>query len=142
MQAQLFEFLNNHPLLMLGFFAILGIIIVTEFRNLTRKFVVLTPSAAIQLMNDGNTVLLDVREQNELQSGVISKPVHIPLSAVSKRVSELEKYKDKSILVYCRTGNRSGSICRQLSSKGFEKVYNLAGGILAWQDAHLPINKK
>ena len=85
--------------------------------------------------------MLDVRESNEIKDGMISDAIHIPLSAVNKRLSELDKYKQDTVVVYCRSGNRSASVCRSLSGRGFEKVYNLSGGIMAWQDAHLPISK-
>lgn len=139
--AQLFEFSANHPLLMLAFMAVLGLIVFTEVRGFTKKFSAVGPAAAISLINNEKTVLLDVREMNEIGSGMLNNAIHIPLSGINKRLSELDKYKNDSILVYCRSGNRSGSVCRTLTGKGFEKVFNLVGGIMAWQDAHLPVNK-
>ena len=50
--------------------------------------------------------------------------------------------KKKTLLVYCKSGARAGAACRELSKQGFDKVYSLNGGIMAWQDAHLPISKK
>lgn len=142
MPEQLFEFSTNHPVLVLSFAALLGLILFTEFRRFTQKFDNIGPSAAISLMNQEDTLLLDVREQSEVGDGMLNDAIHIPLSAMGKRVSEVDKYKDKSVLVYCRSGNRSGSVCRTLNNRGFEKVYNLSGGIMAWQDAHLPIQKR
>ena len=141
MPEQFFEFSTNHPILVLSFAALLGLIVFIEFRRLTQKFDNITPSAAIGLINREEPLLLDVREQNELGDGMLSEALHIPMSAMSPRVSELDQYKDRSVLVYCRSGNRSGGVCRTLTNRGFEKVFNLAGGIMAWQDAHLPISK-
>lgn len=126
----------------MSFFAISGIILFTEFRNLSAKYANIGPALAIGVINKEDAVLIDVREMNEIKEGMINNAIHIPLSAINKRLSELDKYKDRAVLVYCRSGNRSGSVCRTLSSRGFDKVYNLAGGIMAWQDAHLPISKK
>ncbi len=142
MLDQILEFSTNHSILVVSFLALSGVIIFTEFRNLTQKFMTVGPSAAISVINKGETVLLDVREMSEIKSGMLNNAIHIPLSNIKSRISELDKYKDQTIVVYCRSGNRSGSICRTLSGRGFTKVYNLAGGIMAWEDAHLPLSSK
>jgi len=142
MFAQFVEFSTSHPVLVLSFFAISGLILFTEFRNISQKFSTVGPSAAIAVINQEDAVLLDVREMNEVKTGMLDKAIHIPMSALKKRLPELDKFREKSILVYCRSGSRSGSVCRTLSSRGFEKVYNLAGGIMAWEDAHLPVSRK
>ena len=102
----------------------------------------LSPAETVRLMNQDDTVLLDVREDSELGQGKIAGARHIPLKNVMKRVAELEKDKHKNIITYCRVGNRSGLVCRQLVKHGFEKVYNLKGGITAWQSDNLPTSKK
>jgi rhodanese-related sulfurtransferase len=140
MPQQVFEFSTNHPLLVLSLVAVLGLIFFTEFRRFTQKFSNISPALAISLINREDPVLVDVREQNELSDGMLNDAVHIPLSAFGKRVSELDTQKDRTVLVYCRSGNRSGGACRTLTGRGFDKVYNLSGGIMAWKDAHLPIS--
>ena len=139
---QILEFSTNHPVLMVSFAAITGFILFTEYRNVTAKFTSLGPSAAISIINQDDSVLLDVRENNEIADGMLADAIHIPLSNIGKRLSEMDKHKDKSVVVYCRSGNRSTGVCRTLTGKGFDKVYNLSGGIMAWQDAHLPVSKK
>lgn len=142
MPEQIFEFTGNHPVLVVAFVSLLGFILFTEFRRFTDKFENIGPAAAISLINKENTILVDIREQNELRDGLINNAIHIPLSAIGKRVTELDKHKDAHVLVYCRSGNRSTSVCRTLIGRGFESVYNLSGGIMAWQDANLPVSKK
>jgi rhodanese-related sulfurtransferase len=142
MPEQLIEFSTNHSILVLSFAAVLGLIVFTEFRRFTQKFSNIGPAAAIGIINRENTVMLDVREQNEIKEGMIADAVHIPLSVFPKRVSEMDKHKAATVIVYCRSGNRSSGACRTLTQRGFEKVYNLAGGIMAWQDAHLPVQKQ
>ncbi len=61
---------------------------------------------------------------------------------VDKRLGELDKFKDKPVIVVCQSGNRSSSTCNALTKRGFEKVYNLSGGISAWEQAGLPVTKK
>ncbi len=142
MSAQLLEFSSNHPILVLSFIGLLALIFFNEFRHFTQKFSAIGPTAAISLINrEENTVLVDVREAAEIKGGMLNGAVHIPLSTAKSRLGELDKHKDDHVLVYCRSGNRSGSVCRQLTSRGFEHVYNMSGGIMAWQDAHLPLQK-
>jgi len=136
------EFARANPLLFLGFFGVLGLIIWTELGRINRKYQLAPINTAVKLMNDDKTVLVDVREDREVQDGMIKGAKHIPLSALSTRMGELDKYKSAPIIVYCRSGNRSGSACNSLTKAGFENVNNLVGGIIAWETANLPLTNK
>ena len=142
MLAQITEFAANHPLLVMAFVVLLALTFFNELKIATQKFASLTPAAAVQMMNSDDVVVLDVREPAETVGGKIAKAIQIPVGAVTKRIGELEKHKDKTLLVYCKTGARSGVACKELSKNGFDKVFSLNGGITAWQEAHLPISKK
>jgi rhodanese-related sulfurtransferase len=100
------------------------------------------PQEAVLLFNHEDALVLDVREQSEWADGHIGKAKHIPLGQLKTRLTELEKYKDKPIVVVCRSGNRSGSACGTMKKAGFEKMYNLAGGMIAWEQAGLPRERK
>jgi rhodanese-related sulfurtransferase len=67
--------------------------------------------------------------------------MHIPLGQLSSQTAKLEKFREKPIIATCRTGHRSASACMALRKQGFEKIYNLSGGMLAWESASLPISK-
>ena len=142
MLIQLTEFAANHPILVIAFLVLLVLVFFNEMKIATQKFASLTPAAAVQLMNSEDVVVLDVREPTETAGGKITKAIQIPVGAVGTRINELEKHKDKTMLVYCKTGARSGLACKELSKQGFDKVYSLKGGIMAWQEAHLPTSKK
>ena len=142
MLAQISEFAANHPILVMAFVVLLALTFFNEMKIATQRFASLTPAAAVQLMNNEDVVVLDVREPAETVGGKIAKAIQIPVGGIAKRISELEKHKNKTMLVYCKSGARSGMACKELSKNGFEKVFSLNGGILAWQDAHLPISKK
>ena len=142
MLTQVSEFAVNHPYLVMAFAVLLALVFFNEMKIATQRFASLTPAAAVQLMNNEDVVLLDVREPAETVDGKITKAIQIPAAAVTKRIAELEKHKDKTLLVYCKSGSRAGSTCKELGKHGFDKVYSLNGGILAWQDAHLPMSKK
>jgi len=142
MLTQISEFAASHPFLVLAFAVLLALVFFNEMKIATQRFTSLNPAAAVQLMNKEDVVVLDVREPSETAIGKISGAVQIPVGAVAKRISELEKHKDKTLLVYCKTGARAGVACKDLSKNGFEKVFSLNGGLAAWQEAHLPISKK
>lgn len=126
----------------MGFVGVLGLIIWTEFNRMTRKHQQADVTQAVRLMNNDDSVVLDVREDNEVRDGKIQGAKHIPLGQLDKRIAELEKSKDKPILVYCRSGNRSSHACATLTKNGFANVTNLAGGFMAWQSANLPVVKR
>ena len=129
-------------MLVAGLVALLAAIFFNEFRQASQKSAGLTPAGAIQLINNEEVTLLDVREPAETVVGKIAKSIQIPVSSIEQRIGELEKHKNKNILVYCKTGARAGTACRALTKAGFDKVYSLTGGITAWQEAHLPVSRK
>lgn len=95
---------------------------------------------ATQLINHQNAVVLDVREDSEFYAGHVPHSVHVPLGQLAKH-AELEKYKNRPVIAICRSGMRSGRACSVLRKNGFEQVYNLAGGITAWERANMPMEK-
>jgi rhodanese-related sulfurtransferase len=99
------------------------------------------PQEAVLLFNHEDAVVLDVREQSEWADGHIAKAKHIPLGQLKNRIADLEKFKGKPIVAVCRSGNRSGSACGVLKKAGFEHLHNLAGGMIAWEQAGLPKEK-
>lgn len=142
MLTQVSEFAVNHPFLVIAFAILLALVVFNEMKIATQRFASLSPAAAVQLMNNEDVVVLDVRDASETVGGKIAKAIQIPVDALGKRIDELEKHKDKTLLVYCKTGARSGVACKELGKNGFEKVFSLSGGLHAWQEAHLPTSKK
>ncbi len=136
------DFVSDHPLLIIGFIAVLGFLLKTELSRFTRKYKQLGVNAAVMLLNKDSTVVLDVREDKEIQGGVIKGAQHITLAQLPDRMVELEKSKQSPLLVYCRSGSRSGHACHLLGKAGFEDVSNLTGGIMAWESANLPLAKR
>jgi rhodanese-related sulfurtransferase len=97
--------------------------------------------AAMQLINHKNALMLDVREQSEYAAGHVLNSKLIPVGKLKERIGELEKYRERPIVVICRSGQRSASACAFLGKQGFTQAYNLDGGIIAWQKASLPLEK-
>jgi len=136
------EFARMHPLLVLGFIAVLGLIAWSEFSRLTRKYKQVNANEAVQILNKDNVTLIDVREASEIKNGVIKGAKTIPLGELTTQLSRFEKNKDKPFLVYCRSGSRSGNACNTLTKNGFSDVYNLGGGIMSWEAENLPLSRK
>jgi rhodanese-related sulfurtransferase len=135
-------FARNHPVLMMGLVAIIGMIVWTEFSRLTRKYKQVNTTQAVQILNQDGSVVIDVREDGEVSAGKIKGAKHIPLGQLKKRLVELEHAKNKPVLVYCRSGSRSAHACSVMTKEGFENVSNLAGGVVAWESANLPVSKR
>lgn len=136
---QLIEFIGNHPFLVMAFAGILGMIVYTETTRLTSGVKTVTPYAATQMLNQGDTVFVDVRDDAEYKKGHVIDSRHIPANALDNRLHELEKIKAKDIVVYCDTGMRSQRVAQKLKKNGFEKTHTLNGGIAAWEKASLPL---
>lgn len=138
---QLVTFAGNHWELVAALVIILVMLAGSTFAGAVRGIKSVSPSEAIQLMNHENAVVIDVREPGEFGGGHVINSVHIPLGGLDKRIGELEKHKTTPIVVTCRSGHRSMGACGTLRKHGFESVYNLKGGIMAWQAASLPLRK-
>jgi len=136
------DFIGENPLIFIGFFAVLAILIKVEMSRFTRKFKMVNTNEAVKLMNMDDTIIVDVREDKEIKDGIIQNAQHITLGQLSDRIGHLGTNKQIPILVYCRSGTRSTSACNTISKAGFENVSALTGGILAWEAANLPTVKR
>lgn len=96
---------------------------------------------AMQLINRSNALVLDVREQGEYDDGHIINSRLIPAPQLKERIGELEKYRNRPIVVVCRSGARASHIASWLGKQGFKETYLLTGGVKAWQKAGLPLEK-
>lgn len=139
---QFLEFLTNHWGLSLAFAALSAMLVWNEFARRFRGFKEISPTEVTQLVNHEDAVLLDIRDSGEVRDGRIPNALHIPLGELQDRTKELEKFKSRPVVVYCRSGQRSARACSILQRQGFEALYNLGGGIMNWQNANLPISKK
>lgn len=135
------EFVQNNLLLVIAAVASGTMLLWSFLGNRVAGISEVDTLEATRLINN-DALVLDVREDSEWKIGHIPEAKHIPLGKLSGRVSELEKFKDKAIVISCRSGHRSARACSILKKSGFDNVHNLAGGIIAWERANLPISKK
>ena len=96
---------------------------------------------ATQLINRQDALVLDVRSAEEFQKGHILNARNMPISQIDARLGDIARYKVKPVIVTCESGNRSGAPAAVLRKEGFAQVFVLSGGIAAWQQAGLPVEK-
>lgn len=100
-----------------------------------------TTLEATQMINRQDALVLDVREQAEYAQSHILNARALPLSQLEARIGDIEKFKDKPLIVYCATNNRSATAVATLKKRGFSNAVSLSGGFAAWQSAGLPVQK-
>lgn len=138
MLERLIEFVTNHYALVGAFVALLVYFLISESR---RSGPSLSCNALTAKINSDEAVVLDVRNAKDFAAGHIVDSIHIPLEKVKDRISDLEKYKDKLIVVVCASGITASTACTVLQKAGFSTA-KLQGGISGWRSQSLPTVKK
>lgn len=118
-----------------------GWLLVDMIRNAGDKSQ-LSPLEVTLLINREDAVVVDVRDLGEYSQGHIPNARHIPLGELPKRRAELDKIKASPLILCCASGMRSASAVRQLKKEGFDKLFNLRGGMLEWEKAGQPVSRK
>lgn len=136
------DFAARNWLLFAAFFAVLAMLVTTEILRLTRGVKALDVQDALRRLNDETAVLIDVREPGEFRNGHIAGAKPLPASEFERRIGELDKYRERDIILCCQHGNRSAPLAAKLKKAGFAQVANLAGGVAAWTGASLPLVRK
>jgi rhodanese-related sulfurtransferase len=104
------------------------------FQRLNNRGIVqASVDSAHEMIKDRSIVIIDVRTPPEFQGGYIKGAILIPVGEIAARVGSFVSYKDRQVLVYCLTGNRSMAASRILRRNGFNAVSNFKGGINAWK---------
>jgi rhodanese-related sulfurtransferase len=101
----------------------------------------LTPAQATHLINREDAMVIDVREANEFATGHVLGAKNVPAARMETAGAEFVKKKDRPVIVYCDGSDRSSKALAALKKQGFTRAANLSGGIKAWQDAGLPLEK-
>lgn len=136
---QILEFSANHTLLVTALLISASLLIHNLLSGSKGN---ITPVVATELINHEDAVVVDVRPAADFSQGHIINSINIPATTLSGQINQLNKYKDRPIIVSCRSGAQSSAACKQLIKEGFENVHNLKGGILNWQSENLPVTKK
>lgn len=141
---QFLAFLQKNPfnMLLLGTVVITGgMLIWPVISRLFKTANEVSVLEAVQLINRRDAVVLDVRDAGEYAAGHITNARHVPEAQLAERIKELEKFKTRPVIVSCRTGSRAAHAADVLRKHGFGEVVVLRGGIAAWQQATMPLEK-
>lgn len=135
--GNIIEFAANHPWLASATIAMALIVIFYELRQKAGAIAALSSAQAVQAINQGARVV-DIRDAEQFSAGHIIDAINIPAAELAAQI-ESKLQKAKSIVVVCDTGMRSGQAVTALRKSGHDNVFNLQGGLTAWQGDNLPI---
>jgi len=116
-----------------------GVIEAVDYTSATYQEV--SAKDAVELIANIDPVILDVRSIREYEVGHIADSILIPVQVLQGRIGELNEFKDRTIFIYCRSGNRSTVASRMLNDKGFMKVVNLRHGLNDWRRSGYKLEK-
>jgi len=117
-------------------FVLLALLIAHENR---KGAVALTPAQVTAMVNRDEAVVLDLRDAKEFREGHIVDSINIPFGKLAERAAELDRYRDRPLVLVCKMGHSAGTAAKTLKEKGFDRVFRLGGGVLEWQAAQLPL---
>ena len=137
----MFEFVKNNALL-IGLALGSGVALLWPLLNRGASGVTnVSPTEAVLLMSRNKVLVLDVRDAVEFAAGHIQGAKHIPVAELAARIKELEKFKNKPVLVHCQKGMRAKGACSILKAQQFSQLHNLQGGLDTWIETKLPLVK-
>ncbi|MCG8324636.1 MAG: rhodanese-like domain-containing protein [Thiotrichales bacterium] len=135
------EFIANHLFLFSLLLSLLILLAWNLFGDSMSGIKAVLPAELTRMINHDNANVVDLRPEQDFRDGHIISSINLPHAEFSGRVSELKKYKDKPLVLYCQTGADSGRAIRVLRHDGFSDVYLLKGGLQAWKNASMPVTK-
>ncbi|MCE2406533.1 MAG: rhodanese-like domain-containing protein [Pseudomonadales bacterium] len=135
---QFVEFIANHWLLSTTFAALLVAFLINEMKRSGQS---ISSQQLVNLVNLEKAVVLDVRDTGEYSAGHITDSINIPHSSLQTRMKELEKFKERPVVIVCKMGQHAGSMGTMLKKAGFRNVSRLRGGLSAWQAENMPLIK-
>jgi rhodanese-related sulfurtransferase len=100
-----------------------------------------SPQQLVSLVNTEHAAVVDLRDAAEFRKGHIVDAINVPYAKLNEQAGQLEKLRERPIVLICKMGQYAGAAGKQLRAKGFTKVYRLRGGIGEWQGAQLPLIK-
>lgn len=135
------DFAIKYWYLFVALIVVLGLLVLGPITQLVHGVKSVNVWDAVRMINHESAIVVDVCDPPEFKTGHIPNAINIPLNGLVGRIKELDKHKSKPIVLSCRGGNRSNRGAVILRKHGFEKVYMLAGGFMAWERDNLPVEK-
>jgi len=137
--AQFIEFIGNHIILASAWLLVATGIVFFHQRTGSKS---VSPQGAVTLINRNDGIVIDLRDKKEFEVGHIVDSVNMPYAKLAQRLTELEKHKEKPLIVVCKLGQQSGIAVKQIQAAGFSDVYKLSGGMSEWRAQSLPVVNK
>ena len=132
---RLFDFVANHWWLV-GIWG--AFLLALLWDNNRRSGLSVSTSQATRMANSEDAVFVDIRDSKDFNAGHIANAVNIPFSALASRMNELDKYKDKPLILVCKSGQTVNMAGKTLREKGFN-VVRMSGGMMEWSNQNLPV---
>ena len=136
------EFITQNWYLFLGLIVIVFLIAIDPMRKRASG---LQPVSAIevpQLVGHQSGIVIDVSEPDEFKQGHNPNAINVPVDKIDNHLKKLQKYKDKPVVLTCRSGQRSNKAAGVFKKNEFANLYTLTGGLAAWQKENLPVDKE
>lgn len=135
------QFFSNHLLLCATTLVVLIFLIIIEWIRTKRNIFSVNPIQAIQMINQENAIVIDMREKEAYQNGHIIRSLSISADGMASELKKLDKHRSKPIIIVTQQPHLAHQTAARLLKQGF-KAYSLSGGINAWIQAELPLVKE
>lgn len=132
------EFAGEHTLLVLGLMISFFVLVFSELRRKASNLISVDPTDAVKLINN-DAAIIDLRNAESYSRGHIVNARNIPFDAFDPTQDKIAKLKGKPVVTVCDSGITSNKAVDALRKSGFESVFNLKGGMAAWDQAGLPV---
>lgn len=136
--SEYIQFLAAHWFLSAAFVVVLILLIANEIIGKIQSAGKCTPQQLVQMINHDQVNVIDIRDKADFRAGKIVGSKNIPAADVVKRASEFDK--SKPVVLICGNGQQTAKLAQQLKGLGLNANY-LAGGIDAWRNDNLPLDK-
>ncbi len=138
--AQLLEFAANHPIRIGAFVLFASLLLALELWRLRQGGSKISPMKVVSLINQGQPVILDLRAKADYERGHIAAARHAPPSQLPQVIKQ-HPPGERPVILYCANGMQAGGFATKAREAGAKEVYVLQGGVAAWQEASLPLER-
>ena len=133
------EFFQAHPIIV-GLWLVVGVMLLLSLAPAVGKNI--APQQLTDLVNRQDAVVLDIRAAADFSKGHIVGAVNVPMSKLTQSTADLDRYKERPLVIVCASGVTAVNACKVLQKAGFAPLFRLNNGMQAWNADNLPISKK
>jgi rhodanese-related sulfurtransferase len=135
------DFVIKNWYLFLGLVIVVALLLVDPVRRRAGGIEKVSIFELSRLVSHDNAAVVDVSDEKDYRNGHIKGALGAPMNQLDNHQPRLEKLRKRPIIVVCRTGSRAPRAAMRLRAMGFEKLYALDGGMVAWEKENLPVVK-